>query len=255
MTLPTAAKQMAEARPIANRSSEELAMRALIVPELRKRYPSARVIHELPLRYSSNRIDLAAVTETQIISVEVKSSRDVVDRLEAQVRAFLPVSSRIIVALAPRWNEQLESVAEQINHPKIGRYTRYQPRYTEAQALLHRIARGGIEMWTVDADAGSVIVTDHVYRDRRPWLSEMLHMLHVSELVEIAGRHRCWQGKRPVHDDLVATCTEMMTGREISHAVCEALRARPAFAAQSDAPIAALARYEALSREGDERGK
>ena len=31
--------------------------------------------------YSSNRIDLAAVTETEIVSVEIKSSRDVLDRL------------------------------------------------------------------------------------------------------------------------------------------------------------------------------
>jgi hypothetical protein len=88
-----------------NRSGEELAMRALIVPELRKRYPSARIIHELPLRYSSNRIDLAAVTETEIISVEIKSSRDSLDRLEGQLRAFQPISARIITALAPKMTD------------------------------------------------------------------------------------------------------------------------------------------------------
>ena len=90
-----------------NRSSEELEMRALIVPELRKRYPSARIIHELPLRYSTNRIDLAAVTEDEIVTVEIKSSRDVVDRLERQLREFAPISSRLICALAPKWNEKL----------------------------------------------------------------------------------------------------------------------------------------------------
>ena len=61
-----------------NRSSEELAMRDLVVPELRRRWPTARIIHELPTRYSSNRIDLAAVTESAIIGVEIKSSRDVI---------------------------------------------------------------------------------------------------------------------------------------------------------------------------------
>ena len=50
-------------------------MRALIVPELRKRWPAARIVHELPLRYSTRRIDLAAITETEIISVEIKSSK------------------------------------------------------------------------------------------------------------------------------------------------------------------------------------
>ena len=90
-----------------NRSSEELAMRDLVVAELRRRWRSAQIIHELPLRYSAKRIDLAAITDAEIISVEIKSSRDVVDRLEAQVRAFLPISTRVIVALAPKWNEKL----------------------------------------------------------------------------------------------------------------------------------------------------
>jgi hypothetical protein len=89
------------------RSDEELAMRALVVPKLRARWPEARIIHELPLRYSKRRIDLAAVTPTEIIAVEIKSSRDVMDRLEAQIRAFLPVSQLVMVCLAPVWNEQL----------------------------------------------------------------------------------------------------------------------------------------------------
>ncbi|MBN9021299.1 MAG: hypothetical protein J0H08_04230, partial [Rhizobiales bacterium] len=93
--------------------------------------------------------------------------------------------------------------------------------------------------WTVDAEAGTTEVTDRAYGRPLPWLARMLDLLHVAELVAIAGRHRCWQGKRPVHLDLVRACADAMTGREIVAAVCGALRARDAFARDSDPPIVA----------------
>jgi hypothetical protein len=218
-----------------NRSPEEGQMRALIVPELRKRYPDARIIHELPLRYSTNRIDLAAVTPREIVSVEIKSSRDVSDRLEAQIRAFLPISSRVIVALAPKWNEKLP-----MRERPFAGGTGYSPEYTECQAIIERVG-GHTETWTVDAVAGTIEVTQRAYRDNWPWLVKMLDILHVSELVAIAARHRCWQGKRPVHLEVRNACAELMTGREIVAAVCRALRERDAFAEGSDPPIAAVA--------------
>ena len=78
-------------------------MRAIMAQHLRDMYPSARIIHELPLRYSSRRIDLAAVTRAGIVAVEIKSSRDTPERLEAQLRGFGPIVTKLIVALAPKW--------------------------------------------------------------------------------------------------------------------------------------------------------
>lgn len=220
-----------------NRSSEELAMRELIVPKLRARWPGARIIHELPLRYSSNRIDLAAVTETQIISVEIKSSHDVIDRLEAQLRGFLPISARLIVALAPKWNEKLAPIIT-----KTPTCTSYRFQRTQTQEIIERVGNRAIEVWTVDAAGGTIDVTDSgSYRGRAVRPYEMLHLLHVEELVEIATKHRCWSGKRPRHFDLVEACTDLMTGREVKKAVCAALRARDAFAEGTDAPIGAAA--------------
>lgn len=210
-------------------------MRALIVPELRKRYPTARIIHELPVRYSTNRIDLAAVTESEIVTVEIKSSRDVMDRLEAQLRAFLPISSRIIAALAPCWNEKLPML--EIKHD-YG--TGYRQKYTETQEIIRRV--GGVETWTVDAAAGAVTVTDgEWHRGRKPWLAQMLDMLHVSELVHIAARHRIVTAKRPVHLTLVSDLVDMLQGREVVAEVCRALRARDAFWEGSDPPIGIIA--------------
>lgn len=219
-----------------NRSAEELRMRELIVPELRKRYPAARIIHELPLRYSTNRIDLAAITETEIISVEIKSSKDVTDRLEAQLRGFLPISRRLIVALAPKFNEQLPSKVEHRKHGGL-HCTSYVTQRTEAQQIIARVD-DRIEIWTVDAAAGSVEVTNGAYSQSYwPWHARMLDMLHVAELVELATRHQIAVGKRPTHDAIVTECADLMTGREIERAVCAALRARDAFAAGTDDAI------------------
>jgi hypothetical protein len=218
-----------------NRSPEELAMRELVVARLRLDYPSARIIHELPLRYSSNRIDLAAVTETEIVSVEIKSSRDVSDRLEGQLRAFQPISARMIIALAPVWNVKLPLLEKPFRDRGGRSVTSFISQYTEAQSIVDRVG-GAREIWTVDADAGSIDITDSGYRNSRPWLAKMLDMLHVAELVEVASRHHCWSGKRPVHEQLVAACHDLMTGREIVTAVCAALRRREAFARGTDPP-------------------
>lgn len=219
-----------------NRSSEELQMRALIVPRLRTMYPSARIIHELPVRYSTNRIDLAAVTPREIVSVEIKSSKDVADRLEAQLRAFLPVSSLLWVALAPKWNEKLP-MTETRNEARG--YTSYTLQFTPAQEAIRRVRQYGIGVWTVDANSGLVKETDAALPVHpQPWTAAMLDMLHVAELCEVAARHRICLGRRPNHKQCVEACVEVLTGREIIAAVCAAIRARDAFDKASDPPIA-----------------
>lgn len=206
-------------------------MRALIVPELRKSYPTARIIHELPVRYSTNRIDLAAVTESEIVSVEIKSSKDVIDRLEAQLRAFLPISSRIIAALAPRWNEKLPMI-----ETKGDTFSAHRQQFTDTQEIIRRV--GGVEVWTVDAANNAIEVTDGAWRRaRKPWLAQMLDMLHVAELVAIADRHRVAVPKRPNHLTLVSELVDMLQGREVVAAVCRALRERDAFCDGTDEPI------------------
>jgi len=214
-------------------------MRALVVPELRRQYPGARIIHELPLRYSSNRIDLAAVTETEIVAVEIKSSRDVIYRLEKQLREFAPVSSRLIAALAPVWNRTLPMLEQ-----KIGLGTSYFPQRTEAQKVIASINHP-IEIWTVDAATHRVDEAERGWsRPGTPWSHRLLHMCHVAELLDIASRHRVAIAKRPTHFDLVKSCEDAMTGAEVRRAVCAALRGRHAFAAGTDPVVPVNQRRE-----------
>jgi hypothetical protein len=205
-----------------NRSAEELRMRELIVPKLRETWPSARVIHELPTRYSTNRIDLAAVTASEIVAVEIKSSRDVADRLEAQLRAFAPLCTRLVIALAPKW------VAPDAADGGVR---------TKAQEAIGRCYESHFSTWTVDAGAGTVKGGfDSWQRPNHPWPARMLHILHVAELQSIAAGHRILTDKRANHWTLVRLCADLLTGREAVAAVCHALRTRNAFAAGTDAP-------------------
>lgn len=218
-----------------NRSNEELEMRAVIVPELRRRWPGARIVHEFPLRYSENRIDIAAICEDKIISVEVKSSRDVADRLEQQLSAFLPVSWLVIAALAPKWNEKLP-VREEAFRGGVA----YVQQRTACQEVINRIRNScyGLETWTVGTEPDAIEATDTAYSfNATPWTSRMLDMLWVEELRAIADRHRIGYAKRPNHTDLKAACFELMTGREVVRTVCAALRGRAAFAEGSDPPV------------------
>jgi len=228
-----------------NRSSEELAMRALCAAKLRELWPTARIIHELPTRYAQNRIDLAAVTETELVALEIKSSRDVADRLEAQLRAFAPVSHLLIVALAPKWNEDLPW-REVVRTLEGRRYVGSQPQYTAAQAAIQRVGPGGVWTWTVDAEVGTLTCGYKPVHSSQPWPRRMLDILHRDELVAIASAHRIAEpNRRTTHFNLAEACAELMNGREVDRAVCAALRARAAFARESDAPAIAEASLEA----------
>lgn len=216
------------------RSDEELGMRKLICPMLRKAYPGSRIIHELPLRYSSNRIDMAAVTNDSIISVEIKSSKDVIDRLEYQVRAFLPICTKVIVALAPKWNKKLPDT----EIVKPGSKTLIS-NLTETQSILKRIG-GHIETWTVCHETSLIDITDGGWlTSLTPWSSRMLDMLWRKELEEIADVHRVSIPKRASHAVIRDSCEAMMSGSEVRKAVCSALRRRSAFDKASDPPMLA----------------
>lgn len=219
------------------RSTEEGQMRDVMVAKLRELRPSARIIHELPLRYSQRSIDLAAVTGNEIITCEIKSSRDVIDRLAAQLAAFGPVSTRLLVALAPRWNEKLPDIERA---GKLPGSTMIVPQYTEAQQVCRaaREQHPHIQIVTCCAETGSIEMDPWYYHgaNRRPSTHAMLEMLHVRELVHLAMVHGFASRER--HDDLVQACWSALTGEQILRGFCAALRSRDGFAKESDPPSA-----------------
>jgi hypothetical protein len=83
-------------------SEAEERIRAKVEAEFRRRWPDARIVHELVLNQGGVRIDLAAITEDALIVAEIKSERDVLKRLAGQVKASLRVAQGVWVVVADK---------------------------------------------------------------------------------------------------------------------------------------------------------
>ncbi len=84
----------------AYRSPAEAEIREPVVARLRDLLPNCRIIHEIQCAtWGPNRIDVMAVTPERIVSAEIKSSRDKIDRLPAQLSSMHGCSHHAIAAL------------------------------------------------------------------------------------------------------------------------------------------------------------
>ncbi|WP_292173967.1 hypothetical protein [Mesorhizobium sp.] len=83
----------------AYRSSAEADIRDAAVAKIRQRRPNARIIHEINVSsHGPNRIDVLAVDRAEIIACEVKSAKDKLDRLPAQVASMFGAAHHVIAA-------------------------------------------------------------------------------------------------------------------------------------------------------------
>src|ERR1017187_5847469 len=101
----------------AYRSEAEAEIRTVVVDPLRQMRPTARIMHEVNVSSFGNRIDVLAVDHAEIISVEIKSSKDKIDRLAAQIEGMKRCSHHVIAALhekhlveraTNKWNAEYE---------------------------------------------------------------------------------------------------------------------------------------------------
>jgi hypothetical protein len=84
----------------AHRSSAEAEIRDAAIARLRELLPACRIIHEINCSsFGPNRIDLLAVAKDRIAAVEVKSEKDKLDRLPAQIASMKGVAHHAIVAM------------------------------------------------------------------------------------------------------------------------------------------------------------
>lgn len=216
-----------------NRFSEELLMRHAVVDRLRTLWPSARIIHELPLRYSTNRIDVAAVTPDFIAAVEIKSSKDDTSRLRAQLRGFEPISTYMICAVSPaHWAEDEREVKEL----KRGG-TQYRHIPCETKRIIRDEVGSRCGVWLVTPGEPIRIESDHYEIYHRPCAARLLDLLHVSELTAIASRRSIFVGRTPNHKTLRDALTDHLPGRDARREAYAALMARDAFDKASDPPI------------------
>lgn len=172
-------------------SEAEERIRAKAEAALREVWPDARIVHELMLRQGGCRIDLAAITETRLIVVEIKSERDVLTRLKEQARQAAAVADGFSAALAEKywrkaWEDGHVSIIDAAKEDEI------------TDNLRRNIRR--VHAATTNSPA-------------------RLNMLWASELRSIAGAN----GTRQT---CILKASDELSGAEVRRRVCAALRAR-----------------------------
>lgn len=176
-----------------NRSSEELAMRDHIEAWGRQRWPDARVFHELVV--SECRVDIAFIRPSDLIGVEIKSSKDVLTRAERQVRVFGEHFPEFWVAIAPKWKDHPDKPFC-YNEIVVGENG------VEPNRFFLRAQRNG------------------------QCYSTMLNLIWADEARAIAGRKGCLSNKRQSLTSLLPELALRLTGAEILEEVCRELRSR-----------------------------
>jgi hypothetical protein len=185
-------------------SPQEARMRLAIAAWGQRRWPGYRCLHEVPL--SEHRIDMVFVGVKDIAGVEIKSSRDRLDRLDAQVEEYRRWLPEIWVAVAPRWQH-------------------------------HDALQFGRRNLIVVDDCGEGIagvVEDRL--GRRPYRDELvcsrlLGVLYQDEVARIAQRTGVIPGTSPTREPrerILPLLARLLTGNEIMREVCTELRQRPA---------------------------
>ncbi|WP_226552958.1 hypothetical protein [Celeribacter naphthalenivorans] len=209
----------------AYRSEAEAAIREPVVARLRELMPSARIIHEIQCAtWGPNRIDVLAVTRNRIAAVEIKSSKDKLDRLPKQISSMNGCAHHVIAALHSKFFsvKDTPNAGTWISAPK------------EARAC---------QVWGFDLpDAhGADQYREHELSSR--WDKPMvcppdgaIDMLWRQELREIASRRKLHTAtSRLTIPELIDVIKWNMNWREITEEVCAALRARDCI--EADPPI------------------
>lgn len=234
-------------------SPSEEALRAKTEAVMRRRYPEARIVHELVLDQGGVRIDLAAVLPDRLIAAEIKSERDTLKRLKAQVEVALCVAQDVWVVLAPKHHAAL--IAGEAQQRRLLTGFEPMPRmpgatrgvYVDNPAFVP-----GLDRCWVYIETGEGIALDdrrlglRLYNrhGRRPTPQAMLDMLWADEL-----RAMRLGDARDDRETMIRRAIEHHSGAEIRRGVCAALRRRIFPRADAPDPAAPAARPVPLRAE------
>ena len=228
-------------------SQAEARLRAKTEALLREIHPDARIVHEFAM--GGVRMDVAAITTERLVTVEIKSELDTLDRLPNQLRFACALGGEVWVVFAPKWRTAMKARAQSqdMAQPIVegGRTT-----YADNPIYIPELWRC-VEL-TEDDATGELVTPDrygvhplerarhpHRYIGRDRYCSRrLLDLLLKPELYALAQPF----GAKSKHD--VPTIAEIahdnLTGAQIRRGVLAALRART-FGWTCDAPVRAEA--------------
>ncbi|MBN7760302.1 NERD domain-containing protein [Nitratireductor aquibiodomus] len=198
----------------AYRSAAEAEIREAVVSKIRMERPGYRIIHEINARDFGNRIDVLAVGPAEIIAVEIKSEKDKLDRLPAQIAAMRGAAHHTIAAIHEKflvpapWAKGYKAVQA----PKEAKGATIWA-YPEAGAEAGRTY--GCAAWDFPRQAVTAMLP-----------ADAIHMLWRAELHELCNRLHVSLGKRPNMAQMVNALRWNCTGSELTKGICTMLRAR-----------------------------
>lgn len=202
-----------------SRSSEEFAMRGAIAAWGRPIWPRTRIVHELVVA-GERRIDMAFIGPDSIIGVEIKSSRDTLERLSEQMRVFKAHLPLVILAVAPKWTDKTGGPYDYADDKIIVDHHQVEPENRT------------ISPWV---------------RPRQTVTVQLLELLWASEARAIASRTRVSCDKRLPLRTALPLLARALTGDEIVREVCRELRARDAFPRYAGHPASDPPIFESVS--------
>jgi hypothetical protein len=190
----------------AYRSSAEGEVRAAVVERLRQIRPTARIMHEVNASSFGNRIDVLAVDRAEIIAVEIKSAKDKLDRLPAQMKAMKGCATHAIAVVHRKF----------VTSPK--------PKELPWDAWVFPEGETFFDKWREPRAAPTT-----------PLPAGALDMLWAEELREMCRHYGLPTSSRATMGHSLASLRWSLTGRDLTLGVCAALRSRVCI--EADDPI------------------
>lgn len=208
-------------------SEAEERIRAKAEAELRRLYPDARIVHELVLQTGVSRLDLAAVTPHQIIVAEIKSERDTLSRLKAQIGFAHEIADATWVVVAAAHGDAVLHMADSSSwgpeRPRTPPLTGMWREHWRNPDYLPGLSRCRL---MIESDDGFSVTPASSWHRRLNDPRAVFDVLWAGErraAVALAGGPL--SGKATCAETL-AWAVENMTGGQIKKAVCRALRLR-----------------------------
>lgn len=207
----------------AHRSDAEKEIRDAVVAKLRRCRPNARIIHEINLLDGRVRCDVMAVDRAEIITVEIKSERDKLDRLFDQIDAMKRTSHTAIAALHRKFMPDIDSTAmPRLEGMSWDQIVWWHPAAQDMAEAHHR------------AFTWSEPPVENSLQQALP--PDAISLLHAHELRGLCERLGISLPPRANMKVAEAALRWGASGRDITTGICRALRTRT-WAAEADDPI------------------
>lgn len=224
----------------AYRSQAEADVRDAVVARLREIRPESRIMHEVNCSlFGPNRIDLIAVGPAEIISVEVKSQKDKLTRLPAQIASMRSMSHHVIAALHEKFLVQ-KVTNEWVAHSERDGKFYFGDVPDEANGAVPWVFP---QVWRAMKPKPHSHDSLARWDDPGPTIQKALHgaldMLWAEEMRDFCHLVGIEARKRDTRERLLPLIRWRCTGEQITKGVCTILRARKCIEADPAIEVAA----------------